>query len=115
MTTTSQIVSEPSREPGSGSVNGQIFRAAATVTGAGIFVKIVATFKEFTVAGVYGRSDAMDAFVAAILIPNLLINLISESMNQALVPTLVRVREQEGHDRAQQLLSSAMLWTCLLL
>ena len=28
------------------------------------------------------------------LIPNLLINLISESMNQALVPTLIRVREQ---------------------
>ncbi len=49
------------------------------------------------------------------LIPNLLVNLISESMNQALVPTLVRVREKEGHDRAQQLLSSAMLWTCILL
>src|SRR5271169_4676630 len=98
-----------------GSVNRRIFRAAASVTAAGILVKAVATFKEFTVAGVYGRSDAMDAFVAAILIPNLLVNLISESMNQALVPTLVRVREQEGHDRAQQLLSSAMLWTCVLL
>jgi len=66
------------------------------VTAAGILVKIVATFKEFAVAGVYGRSDAMDAFLAAFLIPNLLINLISESMNQAMVPTLVRVREQEG-------------------
>jgi putative peptidoglycan lipid II flippase len=98
-----------------GSVNRRIFRAAASVTAAGILVKTVATFKEFTVAGVYGRSDAMDAFVAAMLIPGLLINLISESMNQALVPTLVRVREQEGHERAQQLLSSAMLWTCLLL
>lgn len=97
------------------SVNRRIFRAAASVTAAGILVKTVATFKEFTVAGVYGRSDAMDAFVAAMLIPGLLINLISESMNQALVPTLVRVREQEGHGRAQQLLSSAMLWTCLLL
>ena len=97
------------------SVNGRIFRAALSVTAAGILVKIVATFKEFAVAGVYGRSDVMDAFLAAYLIPNLLINLISESMNQALVPTLVRVREQEGHDRAQQLLSSAMLWVCLLL
>ena len=57
----------------------------------------------------------MDAFLAAFLIPNLLINLISESMNQALVPTLIRVREHEGHDRAQQLLSSSMLWVCLLL
>ncbi len=98
-----------------GSVNRRIFRAAASVTAAGILVKIVATFKEFAVAGVYGRTDAMDAFLAAFLIPNLLINLISESMNQALVPTLVRVREQEGHERAQQLLSSAMLWVCLLL
>jgi putative peptidoglycan lipid II flippase len=97
------------------SVNRRIFRAAASVTAAGILVKLVATGKELAVAGAYGRSDAMDAFLAACLIPNLLINLISESMNQALVPTLVRVRELEGHDRAQQLLSSAMLWVCVLL
>ena len=98
-----------------GSVNRSIFRAAASVTAAAILVKAVAAVKEFAVAGVYGRSDAMDAFLAAILIPNLLINLIAESMNQALVPTLVRVREREGHERAQQLLSSSMLWICLLL
>ncbi len=36
-------------------------------------------------------------------------------MNQALVPTLVRVREQEGPERAQQLLSSSMLCLCVLL
>jgi putative peptidoglycan lipid II flippase len=97
------------------SVNRRIFRAAASVTAVGILVKIVATFKEVAVAGVYGRSDAMDAFLAASLIPGLLINLISESMNQALVPTLIRVREQEGHDRAQELLSNSMLWMCALL
>ncbi len=98
-----------------GSVNRRIFRAAAAVAAAGVLVKIVATLKEFVIAGVYGRSDAMDAFLAAFLIPNLLINLISESMNQALVPTLIRVKEREGHDRAQQLLSSSMLWICVLL
>jgi putative peptidoglycan lipid II flippase len=97
------------------SVNRQIFRAAASVTAVGILVKLVATFKEIAVAGVYGRSDSMDAFLAAALLPSLLVNLISESMNQALVPTLIRVREREGHDRAQQLLSSSMLWMCLLL
>jgi putative peptidoglycan lipid II flippase len=98
-----------------GSVNRRILHAAAYVTAAGILVKIVAMFKEIAVAGVYGRSDAMDAFLAAALIPSLLINLISESMNQALVPTLIRVREHEGHERAQQLLSSSMLWLCVLL
>jgi putative peptidoglycan lipid II flippase len=98
-----------------GSINVQILRAAAAVSAAGIFVKLIATIKEMVVADVFGRSDAMDAFLAAALIPNLLINLISESMNQALVPTLIRVREQEGHGRAQQLLSSSMLWICILL
>ena len=97
------------------SVNRSILRAALSVGAAGLVVKLIATFKEITVAGVYSRSDAMDAFLAAALIPSLLVNLISESMNQALVPTLIRVREQEGRERAQQLLSSSMLWMCLLL
>jgi len=97
------------------SANRRILRAATIVTLAGIFVKIAATLKEVVVAGVYGRSDAMDAFLAANLIPGLLINLISESMNQALVPTLIRVREREGHDRAQQLLSSSMVAIGVLL
>jgi putative peptidoglycan lipid II flippase len=95
--------------------NRGILSAAAIVTTAGVVVKLVATFKEFVVAGVYGRSDAMDAFLIAFLIPGLLINLISESMNQALVPTLVRVRETEGYPSSQQLLSSCLLWSCGLL
>ena len=97
------------------SVNRRIFRAAASVTAAGLIVKLVATLKEVALAGVYGRSDAMEAFLAAALISSLLINLVSESMNQSLVPTLVRVRAQQGHERAQQLLSNSMLWMCVLL
>ncbi len=97
------------------SLNQSIFRAASLVAFAGVFVKIIATFKEFVVAGVYGRSDAMDAFLIAFLIPNLLINLIAESMNQALIPTLVRVRELEGRENAQRLLAGSMLWITVLL
>lgn len=96
-------------------IQGGILRAFLSVSAAGIVVKLAATLKEMAVAGVYGRSDAMDALLAAALLPGLLVNLISESMNQALVPTLVRVREREGRARAQQLLSSSMLAMCLLL
>lgn len=98
-----------------GSTNRRILSAAATVTVAGVAVKLAATLKEFVVAGVYGRSDAMDAFLIAFLIPGLLINLVSESMNQALVPTLVRVRKHQGYKSARELLSSAMLCSCALL
>ena len=95
--------------------NSAIFRALLSVTAAGILVKVIATGKEIGVAAFFGRSDSMDAFLAAILIPNLLVNLIAESMNQALVPTLIRVREHEGKESAQRLLSSSMLWLCCLL
>jgi putative peptidoglycan lipid II flippase len=80
-----------------------------------VVVKIAAMLKEIVVASVYGRSDAMDAFLAAFLIPGLLINLVAESMNQALIPTLIRVRLQQGHVRAQQLLSKSLLTTSALL
>ena len=97
------------------SVNRKIFRAAAAVTAAGMLVKIVATLKEFVVAGVFGLSDGMDAFLIAFLVPNLMVNLLAESMNQALIPTFVRVRETEGEGPARSLLHSAMAWTSLLL
>ena len=116
MSATVQTAEElPSHSPPSRSFNRRILHAALWVGAAGIVVKFAAVFKEMAVAGVYGRSDAIDAFFAAALIPGLLINLISESMNQALIPTFVRVREQEGRERAQELLSNAMLWMFLLL
>ena len=97
------------------SLDRRIFNAAFAVTGAALVVKLAATAKEVTVAGAFGRSDALESFLAAALIPGLLINLISESMNQALVPALVRVKEREGRDSAQQLFSASMLCNIVLL
>ncbi|HVZ85036.1 MAG TPA: lipid II flippase MurJ [Terracidiphilus sp.] len=101
--------------PARRSIHRQVLHAAGAVTLAGIFVKCAAMSKEVVVAAAFGRSDAMDAFLIAALIPGLLINLIGESMNQALVPTLVHVREQEGQAQAQRLLSNALLWSSGLL
>ncbi len=117
MTASGSILAEAGglRQSQRRSIDRRIFSAAASVAAASVLVKLAAAFKEFAVAGVFGRSDAMDAFLVAALIPGLLMNLISESMNQALAPTLIRVREREGHERAQELLSSSMLWMCLLL
>jgi putative peptidoglycan lipid II flippase len=106
---------ETGARPRDVSVNRRIFRAVVSVGAAGVAVKLVAVGKEMAVAGVYGRTDAIEAFFAAALIPSLLINLISESMNQALVPTFVKVRDLEGRESAQELLSNALLWMCGLL
>jgi putative peptidoglycan lipid II flippase len=92
-----------------------VLQAATTVAVFSAAVKVIATAKEFVLAGVYGRSDAMDAYLAAALIPNLLVNLFAESMNQALIPTLVRVRIEEGAAQAQQLLAHSMMRLVLIL
>jgi putative peptidoglycan lipid II flippase len=93
----------------------RVLYAATTVAAFSVAVKLTATAKEFVLAGVFGRSDAMDAYLIAAMIPNLLVNLFAESMNQALIPTLVRVRMQEGVVQAQKLLAHTTLRLILLL
>jgi putative peptidoglycan lipid II flippase len=112
---TAGIGASAPRRLGDSGASGSILRAAGAVLAAGTLVKLAATGKEFVLAGIYGRSDAMDAFLAAFLIPNLLINLIAESMNQALIPTLIRVRIHEGRERTRALLGQSMLSLCVLL
>jgi len=96
-------------------MNRRIFSAAAMVTLCTVLVKVVATGKEVVVARAFGRSDAMDAFLVAQLVPTFFISILAISMNQALVPTLVSVRRREGQEEAQKLFSSAMLWSAALL
>lgn len=92
-----------------------ILRAAIHLSIAGLLVKSIALGKEFVLAAVFARSDAMDAYLLAFLLPNLIINLIAESMNQALIPTFIRVRIQEGMEAAQKLLANATLALVALL
>jgi putative peptidoglycan lipid II flippase len=91
------------------SVNGSIFRAVAVVGAASLVVKLMSTAKELAVAGYYGRSDMLDAYLIALLVPAFLINLIGGSFNAALIPTFIEVREQQGKDAAQQLFSNVMI------
>lgn len=95
--------------------NRRVLGAALAITLATIVVKLAAALKEFAVAGVYGRSDAYEAFLTAALVPALLVNLASESMSQALIPTFVRVRDSKGHEPSQRLLSNAFVAMTTLL
>jgi putative peptidoglycan lipid II flippase len=96
-------------------VNQRIFRAGALVGSFSVVVKLVATLKELAVASYFGRGDVVDAFLVAYILPSFMVTLVSGSMNAALIPTLIRVREQEGEVEAERLLSSAMAWSLSLL
>jgi putative peptidoglycan lipid II flippase len=91
------------------SVNRRIFAAMVTVGGFTTLVKLAAAAKEMAIAYQFGTSDELDAFLIALLLPAFAVTLIGGSLNAALIPTYIQVREQEGQPAAQRLLSSVMV------
>ena len=97
------------------SINRQILSAVLTVgIGTGL-VKVISVAKELVVAWKFGTSDAMDAFLIALLVPAFIINVVASSFNAAVIPTYIQVREKEGKEAAQRLFSGTTVWSVLLL
>jgi len=98
-----------------GSPNRQIFGAALIVAIGTALVKLAALAKELVVAWTFGTTDTLDAFLIALVIPSFIVNVVANSFNVALIPTYIKVREQEGITVAQRLFSGATVWSLGLL
>ena len=98
-----------------GSTNRQVFRAATTIALLASVAKVAAVAKELLVARRFGIGSTIEAFLVAILIPMLAVNVVSGSFNIALIPTYITVRERSGKEAAQRLLSGVTVWSLLLL
>ncbi|HEY9710146.1 MAG TPA: murein biosynthesis integral membrane protein MurJ [Oculatellaceae cyanobacterium] len=98
-----------------GSPTRQIFSAAITVGFMTALVKVVAVGKELVVAWRFGTGEALDAFFIAFIVPSFIFVVVAESFNAALIPTYIRVREQEGLEVAQRLFSGVVVWSLVLL
>lgn len=94
-----------------GSVNRRIFGAALIVGFFTLSVKIFSLLKELVIASSFGTSDALEAFIIANIIPAFVVNVVSGSLNAAMMPTYIQVREQEGPEAAQKLLSGIIALT----
>lgn len=93
------------------SVNRKIFTAAVTVGVLSVLAKLVTAFREIVVAAKFGVGSEIDTFLIAYLLPSFVISVVAGSFGPALIPTFVQVRESQGHEDAQRLFSSAMLWS----
>jgi putative peptidoglycan lipid II flippase len=88
-------------------VNRRILGAALTVGGFSALVKIAAMVKELVVAYQFGTGDAVDAFLIAYLVPQLIVNVVAGSLAPAFTPIYIEVREQEGAPASRRLFQSA--------
>jgi len=85
--------------------------ATLTVGSATLLVRLAAFARELVIAREFGVGSAMDAFFLAFMVPAFVVGVISGSLNAALIPTYLRVRDEEGRDAAQRLFSSVTIVT----
>ncbi len=98
-----------------GSINRQIFGAALIVGVGTALVKVAAIIKELIVAWKFGTGDEVDAFLIALVIPDVVKSIVAGSFNAALIPTYIKVREKEGFEASQRLFSGATICSLCLL
>lgn len=94
------------KKGGVGSTNRKIFRAALTVGLMGLLAKAALGGKELVVARWFGRSDALDAFLIAYLLPSFVMNLLTGALASALIPVLVELRHKGNREAADRLVSN---------
>lgn len=93
----------------------QVINAVATIGSIGFVVKIVYAAKDILVAGAYGTSQTLDAYLLAYVFINFLISITARPFHAALIPVYIDVREQEGQDAANRLFRSITGWACAIL
>lgn len=87
----------------------RLARSAGIVGSATMTSRLLGLVREQVLAYWFGASDAMDAFLVAFRIPNLVRDLFAEgAMSAALVPTFSRTLDTHGRARAWQLGLSVM-------
>lgn len=97
------------------SASWKILRATGILTGFSGIVLAATIARELATAKYFGRSDALDAYLIAYLLPSFVVNVVAYSFNLALIPVFVEVRQRDGRGAAQRLFSGAMVWSLGLL
>ncbi|HEX4145201.1 MAG TPA: lipid II flippase MurJ [Pirellulales bacterium] len=81
---------------------------AGWVAALSLGVKLSAMTKDIVVAGRFGASADLDAFLVAYAVPMVVWSIVSQSFSSSFMPTLIRVREQSGPSSAHELIRSMM-------
>lgn len=98
-----------------GSANRRVLGAALLIGILTLGIKVLSLFKESVVAGAYGTGSSFDAFIIAQLLPMTLISIISGSLNAALIPTYIEIREQQNTEAAHRLYTTVLMLNALLM
>lgn len=85
------------------SPNRRIFAGAMTIGLITAGAKVIGIANELVVAANFGRSDQLEAFLLAVLIPQALAGILGGSFQAAVIPALVRTEQKDGRVAADRL------------
>ncbi len=80
-----------------------------------VAVRGMGMLKELLVAWRFGRSDDLEAFLLAFVVPSMAVSVIAGTLGPSLIPTFVRVRDTRGAEAAAALYVQVATWSAGLL
>lgn len=97
------------------STNQRIFIATVVVMLVSLGARLTTAARELIVAGYFGTSEEVDAFLIALLLPMFAVNVFAGSFSTSVMPTYIETRDNSGPAEAQKLFSSVMALGILFL
>lgn len=102
-----------------GSVNRRLFSAARVVAALSALVKLAGLLRDLMLAARYGTGDAFEAYLAALLLPTLFVNVLGGAFATGIVPSALSLRvagDRQG-ERAlvRQVLGLGVVALCALI
>jgi putative peptidoglycan lipid II flippase len=90
------------------SINQQIFLTTLTVGILGVVVHLATAAKELLIAYRFGTADELDAFLIAVLLPNLAIAVLASSFSSAVLPLYIEVQRRDGRQAAYEVYTNVL-------
>jgi len=96
-------------------VQSRTLRTLVVVGVIGVVCKGAALGRELLIAAHFGASDALDAFLVAVILPTILNNVVGNVLAISLLPQLLRVRRDAGPAAEVGAQQRAVFWSIVLL
>lgn len=99
----------------SSSPSRQVLNVTFTIAWITAVTKVFYLAKDLLVANYFGRSDELDAFLIAYVMPTFIINVMTAQLGAALIPAFIHQQESRGREQAHALLANVMAVYVILL
>ncbi len=87
-------------------LGGGVASAIAAVGIITLIARLVTAGRELVIAGKFGISDALDAYLIALMIPTVVVAAIASTIPTSLIPTLIQTEHTRGKGAAERLLGN---------